>query len=306
MGPATDDRQRGAGSSAYSTEVALDELWEGDALVKVGHIALFVRWTDASRTTAVISQESASDPNGDPGPRAEETTITRQRIGDDRFRGRRYRSLAEAPPAPTGTITTLSGAAGTGRAQGTVALAGSSSSSHVRAVVGGIAQPAVASAAGPGDRAFDAPFSIPVTANPPICVQAGNGSTWTQLGPCRYTAMGWSDGMTGGPAPTGRLAGIAWIPGWSGTLGVCAVVDGVPQPVAMTTGGGSGQQPFSAPYTLTGGLSSRQICLQGNSYGYWHPMGPCRWTATGTVVGMTGVSGSGTISGTAFITNWWD
>ncbi|HEY0636944.1 MAG TPA: hypothetical protein VGD67_04795 [Pseudonocardiaceae bacterium] len=262
------------------------------------------RVTRAMALLALVTVAPLVGPSAQAGAAGADRTA-----GTDRTAGAAgavHREATATLAVPTGTLTSMTGAAGQGRVRGTVDLPGHVGVLAVRAVVGGLPHDVTHSVSGTGPRAFDTPFTISVTANPPICVHAFDGAAWQQIGTCLHTAVGWSNSMTGGPAPSGRLLGVAKVPGWSGTLAVRAVVNGVPQPSVLTTGGGTDYQPFSAPFTLTGALSSRSVCLQGNSYGYWHPMGPCRWTATGTFAGMSGTSGSGTAAGVVTMTNWWD
>jgi len=204
------------------------------------------------------------------------------------------------PPTPTGTITGLSGANGTGTIHGTVDLPTHVGAIGIRALVSGAAQTPTQSASGSGNRAFTAPFTAPVTAAHPICVQAWNGAIWTTIG-CRNTAQGHLTTL-GGANAAGTASGLVRIQGWTGQIGVRLVVNDVVQPTTVVSGG-TGDRPFTATFARQG-TGSQRVCAQGNSFGYWHPTGGCWSTATGTFSSMSGTSGPGNALGSVSAPGW--
>ncbi|WP_432122385.1 FG-GAP repeat domain-containing protein [Streptomyces sp. S1] len=84
---------------------SLDDLKPGDALNNINaHVVLFIGWTDASRTTAIVQEEPRS------GLTARQTTYTRSYITGNGFLPYRYNRVVEETPTPTDTgMTNLAG-----------------------------------------------------------------------------------------------------------------------------------------------------------------------------------------------------
>jgi len=283
---------------SVAQKIAVSALQPGDILLaqvdanhEFGHTAIFDKWADAAKTSYWGYDHG--------GGVLKYQVYGVQRPGDSRFyEPYRYGNVLETP---TGTVSRMSGSNGTGSVIGTVNLPYFTGAVGVQAYVDGVGQGDVPSSTGSGNRSFTAPFNASVTAAHRICVKAWNGATWTSIGTCLETARGYLTAL-GGANANGTATGVADVPGLTDPVQVRLIVNNVGQPTAFT-GGGTGYRTFTTTFTRQG-TGSQKVCAQGNSYGYWHPIGDCLSTATGTFGSMTGTSGSGNAVGTVSAPGW--
>ncbi|MFG2642563.1 FG-GAP-like repeat-containing protein [Streptomyces sp. NPDC048370] len=75
-----------------TTTVSLDSLQPGDAILGDGHVALFDKWTDSSKTSMWVYEEYST---GDAG---RHTTKTKSSYANNGFKGLRYDKATTTPP----------------------------------------------------------------------------------------------------------------------------------------------------------------------------------------------------------------